>query len=149
MRRFHFKLDPLLSVRKRKEEQAKLALGREQLLLNNEVVERTRLIDKKSDVLNEIHATARAGCHIGELVDMDHYYQQLNWNITQQDAKIKFAHSRVETARKKMVETMRDRRIIERIREKKYDIWRKEFEAEEAAEIDEYARRRAYEGMQG
>lgn len=139
MTRFAFTLQPLLDLRRRREQQAQVALAAvNQQRLNLE----RRLRQQQELIRSDKHALR--GRLVG-LLDTDALRLQAVSAVqgmrTAQRLAVELAgvHKRLSTTRAELVEATRARRAIELLRDRRYEQWRREQSRADAATIDELA----------
>ena len=139
MARFRFELEPLLAVRRRKERAAQRtvaelermrreledALRRQQeLIMSGKTAVRERLVGRlEIDDLRD---------HAG--VAIDHMRRASRTLLD-----LAGVHKKLESARKELVEASRQRRVVELLRDRRYETWRRAIDRAEDAAIDELA----------
>ncbi len=141
MKRFQFRLDPLLRHRTAVEEQARRALAellrrqeaieqrirhqQEQLTAGREVVRtaitgRVDLVAMRAQAQNSMHIMREAGRLVLQLAGM---------------------RKQVERARRELLERSRERRAIELLKERQHAVWRVEYQRAQQRELDDLAHR--------
>jgi flagellar FliJ protein len=139
MSRFRFKLDPLLRARRMAEEaeqRAVAAIERERLGLQQRLRECQARITQRRDglraqlsgSLNMLDLRQQAGTTLHAL----RRAQQVTLELAA-------VHKRLETARAKLIEASKQRRAIERLRERRFDQWKHAQNKAEIAAMDELA----------
>ena len=151
MKRFHFQLQKVLELRKYREEEAKVELG--------------RAIGVLSAIESRIKEAAEKRCHaarerfggsdmrnsggISDTVGTQNSFSMLAWDnyITRLDQEVDRltgeaaqAELAVEEKRERYMEAERDVKVMEKLREKREKEYRKEMFAAETAELDDMRR---------
>lgn len=137
MKAFRFKLETLLSVKKREEEQAQM------LVLQAE--QEVRLLEKELHSLKqEMESTEQQfrreqqGLFSATLLhDLQTYLYSLQGKIAAQEDKIFRANNILHQKRQKLSLAMKERKSIEKLKEKQYGDWQKEIARQEAEFLDE------------
>lgn len=139
MARFRFKLEPVLTVRRRREQAAQL-----------KVAELERIRRGLEDALRrqqELITTAKSslkGRLVGTL-DVDDLRAHAGATIGQMRAghrillELAGVHTRMDAARAELIEASRRRRAVELLRDRRYEAWRRALDRAEDAAIDELA----------
>ncbi len=134
---FKYKLEPLLSFRKREEEgkMRELALINSELVANSDEMERLKKSrQENAEKLTEISATVK---EVGTLRVYDDYLKGCEMDILKALFKDEEINKRLSAKRDELVEYVRRRRSLELYRERlkeRYDLNEKR---KEQAELDE------------
>jgi flagellar FliJ protein len=139
MQRFRFTLETLLGLRRRREEEARLALGRRQMelaLARNELAglgERLKLLQmqQKNDRKN--------GCDINSMRMGVAYRHKLKLDMLKKGEQIQKIQQETETCRKTLVKATQKVRSLELLRERRHAEWRIEYNREVQGFIDDTA----------
>ncbi len=133
MKKFTFKLEKLLELRQFEEDKAKAALA-EAIAVSERLKAELRQIAEDRVATN----TSRHG--LSDPVAMqtiERYIVRLDTRKEQVLQELAQAELVVEEKRTLFAEAMRQRKIIDKLREKKYAEWKKERQKEEEKIIDE------------
>jgi flagellar FliJ protein len=120
MRRFHFRLEPVLRLRQQLEEQARSALSEAQRHHRSELARE----DELRGALQS-HGRARAALQrhpsvdLAAVMDADRYAQALRQAIDAQAARVAEASIAVEECRQEFLRRQLDRDALERLRERR------------------------------
>ena len=139
MVRFRFKLEPLLTVRRRAEQAAQRSvaelersrrdleddLRRQQQMITTG---KTSLAEKLVGRLDVDGLRAHAGATIEQMRQGNRILIQLAG-----------LHKRIDAARAELIEASRQRRAVELLRDRRYAAWRQRLDRAENAAIDELA----------
>jgi flagellar protein FliJ len=141
MKRFHFRLDVLLDIKKRAEEEIKkelakkngeiLASRREREILSRRL--ETFYIEEKKQRLRVLDLLA--------LRFSISYRSQLQKEITNKDRCIDGFMSELEQVRVRLAQATKERRILEILKEKRLARWKKEYKKEEQENIDDVSQK--------
>jgi flagellar FliJ protein len=137
MKRFAYSLEKLLNLRKFAEDEAKIELGRR--------VGELSVIERRIRETAEERATASGSQYApGNTVADFHYYMNYIIRLDAFAEKLvkdaAAAEMEVEKARENYIEKSRDRKALDKLKEKRYKEYRKEALYEEAKEQDDAAR---------
>jgi len=140
---FKFRLEPLIKIRKNtlQERQAELAQAYD---ARNILEEYLQEIDRQ---LTEGAATARSLMQEGQTVNVEHLLglrrQEMFLRANQDDLnqKIQIIDEEIEVRRAKVVEANKELKIVEKLKEKRYDKYLEEEKKAETKEMDEIAGR--------
>ena len=133
MKRFAFKLQKVLQLRKNREEESKIELGRAVGVLS-EIENRIRIT-----AANRHHAAAERFANAGNAAGMaawDNYIIRLDQEAERLAKEAAQAELVVEEKRELYLEASRDLKAIEKLKEKQEKEHRKEMFAAETAELD-------------
>lgn len=137
MRRFRFALQRLLQYRMTLEEQAIQAFGQAQLHLRLEQERLNELKAIRGSLLANSSRTRRLSVPLLQVEQT--YLQRLEECIEGQQQRVRIAEEELEARRRELVEAQRQRKVLERLREKHYETWKLENLREEQKLIDEIA----------
>ncbi|MDR1216545.1 MAG: flagellar export protein FliJ [Treponema sp.] len=134
MKRFNFDLESVLLLRKYREQEAELALGKEVGELNR--IEKN-IADVAAEKSRSIAERFSLGYSVSEMRVFDLYTQRLNWMTERLLADAAKAELRVEAARKAYIEAEREREVLDKVKEEETRAHRKQGLAEEAESLDD------------
>ncbi|MFH0920768.1 MAG: flagellar export protein FliJ [Fibrobacterota bacterium] len=137
MKRFRFNLEVLLRVYRLDEEEKKKKLGeanREMLVAEQDLVN----LGREYDGSQESERTVREqGESAGRMRLYVLYMFDLKQRIERQKVTVREKHIRVRAARDKLVESRRRVKALERLRERRKEIWVKERRRFEMKRLDD------------
>ncbi len=139
MARFEFKMEPLLTHRRRLEDERQRALA---VLLREKLILETQLRNQQQSISEDKQRLSGA---LAGRVDVDSIRRHAAHNHrlavrAQQIAIRLFELTRqIEAARVALVEATKQRKAIELLRDKRFDRWRKRQQRKATAELDELA----------
>ena len=134
---FHFKLEPVLTVRRNIEEQFQFHLAREQLALNGHRQRLANLEARRLEIISEFEELKKeplSGARFGYFMDCIRIKEE---QIHIQENTIKSQERVVEEARMKLSEAVQQKKIVEVIREKQLQEYLFEQRKKEEIENDE------------
>ena len=137
MHKFKFKLEGVLSVKLRLEEQAKAAFASAMQTLNaceqrrDEAAARVKSYEAKlEELLNGV-------LDITEITVCRDAIRIVNEDLEEKEKAVKRASNRVEMCRKNLSNAIMERKTIEKLKEKEFEDYIKEYNDEERKQIDE------------
>ena len=138
MKKYHFTLDPLLQVRKRKEDAVKLELGKK----NREILVAQQQMTDLHDNLAAMQASEKERRTKGDVdvAAMRHsvnYRNKVKLDMISKGAEIKELHEHASTIQLRLTECAKERRAIEIIGEHRHDEWKKQRGRSERTFVDE------------
>ena len=134
MKKFTFKLQKVLDMRKHREEETKIELGRAISILTeieNNII-RNAEIRRKAAAERFAEASSAAA-----IISWDHYILRLEKESEQMIRDAAQAELIVEEKRGQYLEASRELKVLEKLREKREQEYRKNFFAAETAELDD------------
>ncbi len=136
---YHYKLETLLNVRRNIEEQAQLKLARELYVLENHKAYLIELQTKRLEALDTL-TSYKQGTMAAAMYS---FYVE---NIERKDREIIFQYQAIAAqeqaiavVRAELVARMKERQIVERLKEKDFKLYRQEELRKEQKESDEQA----------
>ena len=137
MAKFVYKLQNLLDIRMRMEEQAKGVFGEAMAVLNDEEQKLVALHERLSGYEDEAHRLRQDKLSIMELRENTRAVDHLRELIKEQEIAVQKAKDNVELARHRLQTAMQDRKIQEKLKENSLEEFKKELVATENKETDE------------
>ncbi|GHV50987.1 flagellar protein FliJ [Spirochaetia bacterium] len=134
MKRFRFSMEKVLDLRKHREQEAEIELGRaigELTEIENRI---KALAIEKTKAAKERFSTNNTTI---EIQSYDMYIIRLDQTKDRLLEEAAKAELKVEAARKVYLEASRDRKVFDKLREKREGEYRKEMLAEEAKVLDD------------
>lgn len=137
MKKFRYQMENLLQVKLKLEEQAKIAYGSARLRLTKEEEKLQELKLKKSSYEQEERTLRMAKLDLVRIRHTSEAVEVMEQKIKQQVTVVKNAEQRLEVARIRLNNAMVERKTQEKLKEKAWENYLLEFEAEERKEVDE------------
>ncbi|MDR2194141.1 MAG: flagellar export protein FliJ [Treponema sp.] len=147
MKQFSFDLESILDIRKHREQEAEIALGRAMGDLTRIERNIAAVAYEKARVSSERFAL---GYGVAELLMFDRYVQRLDTDKERLIKEAAQAELKVEAARAAYLEASRERDVLDEVKSDEAATYRKEVFKEEAKMLDDiagsaYIRRRSLE----
>ena len=136
MSKFVFKLQPLLKVKTQMEDNLKNELGKAIKKLEDEKAKLRRLEFEKNRYILEFNEKSKKTT-VNNLIKFNNYIFFLSDNICLQKENINLASSNVDKIREELIKIVKEREILEKLREKKHEEFNKEQLRDEQRLIDE------------
>lgn len=136
---FQFRLETVLSVRRNLEEEVQNKLSHEIFVLDNHKSFLAQLIENRAELANTFDVKKKTNISAGQFsfyVEALHTY---DGQIEFQRNAIKAQEKIVEDVRVELADKVKDRRIVERMKEKDYIAYQKDTARKEQNEHDELA----------
>lgn len=137
MKKFRYSMENLLQVKKKLEDQAKIAYGLARLRLTKEEEKLEQMKERKDGYENELRNLRSNKLDIFKIMQCEQAIEVMRQNIKQQITAVKNAAHRLEIARIRLSDAMVERKTQERLKEKALEEYMLEFDAEERKEVDE------------
>lgn len=137
MAKFIYKMQSLLNIKEKLEEQEKTAYGLARAALNEEEERLARLVAKKNRYLEEKRQKMSELLDVRELARLEQAVHSTEIMINEQVLVVKRAEKAVALAQIRLENAMKERKIQEKLKEKALEAFLKEEEAKEQQEINE------------
>lgn len=137
MAKFIYKMQNILNIKMRLETQAKTEFAEAMTRYSQEEENMRRLILRKRGYEADIQAMADKRLDVTELKHSNESIKTMQELIKQQAIVLRIAEKNLDRARQKLNESMQDRKIHEKLKEKAFDEFKLELNDEEKKEIDE------------
>lgn len=137
MARFKYRMQNILELKKKLEEQQEMALITARLKLSDEEDKLESLYARKRNYEEMIREACKDRLNVNAIKLGTSAYESMDYFIGLQKIEVKKAEGKVELEQNKMREAMKERKIQEKLREKVFNNYLKELAAEEVATVDE------------
>ena len=130
-------MENILQVKLKLEDQAKIAYSSARLRLTKEEEKLSQLKQKKAVYEDKLRALRTDRLDLTEIKHCEEAVTIIQNNIKQQTIAVRNATQRLEVARIRLSDAMVERKTQEKLKEKAWDSYLLEFEAEERKETDQ------------
>lgn len=137
MKKFSYRMQNVLDIKSKLEEQAKTTYGNHMRILNEERQKLRRLEEKKKAYEEELTSQMLGKLNLVEVQLQRDGIKLTKEEIEAQIVKINNAAHRAEVSRIRLANAMIERKTQEKLKERAFDQYKMEYEAEEQKEIDE------------
>ncbi|MBQ4284084.1 MAG: flagellar export protein FliJ [Lachnospira sp.] len=138
MAKFIFKMQNVLNIKLRLETQAKTEFAEASARLATEEQKLRELLSRKRFYEMEVVAMSEKGAlNVTQLKIHNGSIKAMQDLIEQQTVVLRIAERNMDRAREKLNEAMQERKVYEKLREKAFEEFKMEVNAEEKKEIDE------------
>jgi flagellar FliJ protein len=137
MAKFVYKLQGILNIREKLEEQEKIAYGNARIRLTEEEEKLEALVLRRRELVEEKRVLMSSVIKARDLNLTENAIRATDLNIEDQKKAVKKAEKALDAARIKLENAMKERKIYEKLREKAYNEFLEELEHEEQMEINE------------
>lgn len=137
MARFRYRMQNILELKIKLEEQQKMDLAAARINLNNEEDKLEALYERKEGYEESLRQSFKSKLNLNAIKIRTLAYKGMDELIDLQKIEVKKAEGRVAVEQNKMSEAMKERKIQEKLREKNLIRFLKDVADEEAAMVDE------------
>jgi len=139
MPRFKFKLQPVLEHRRKKEDILKKELAEVKKLFESEKSLLEKLRQRLFDLQSELREKQKSSFEISDITNYSNYIDRVEDEIELQIIKLTGIAEDVKKAQKRLLEASKDKKVLEKLHERKHEEFQKEIERIEQSLIDELA----------
>ena len=137
MAKFVYKMQSLLNIKEKLEEQAKTAYGLARRTLNEEEAKLAQLVARKEQYVEQKRQEMSSSINVHELTQLEHAIKSMEYRIAEQILVVKQAEKNVQLAQAKLENAMKERKVQEKLKEHAFEEFLKEMEAADQQEINE------------
>ena len=137
MAKFIFKMESILSVKEKLEEQAKAEYSIEIIKLRQEEEKLEELENRKNAYQTRLYEAVIDTLNISEIKILEDSVENIKYNIKLQLIVIANQQKNVDRAREKLDNAMKERKTYEKLKEKAFEEFKEQINAEEQKEINE------------
>ena len=137
MAKFRYRMQSILEIKKKLEEQAKNEFAAARAVLNEEEEKLEQLKKRKEAYEDEGRALRENTLNIMDIIENKEALLRMDEFIADQQLNVKRAQDRMEEVRLALQTAMQESKTQEKLREKAFEQFVKEENARESKEIDE------------
>ncbi len=137
MKKFQYKMESVLQIKFKLEDQMKIAYGNARMRLNEEEAKLEDLIKQSESYEDELRQLWCNRLDLLKIRQCEQAIEVMKLNIKQQTTVVKNAAHRLEVARIRLNDAVVERKTQEKLKEKAFEDYLLEFDSEERKEIDE------------
>ena len=137
MAKFIFKMESILSVKEKLEEQAKAEYSIEIMKLRQEEEKLDELEKRKNAYQTRLYEAVMDTLNISEIKILEDSVENIKYNIKLQLIVIANQQKNVDRARENLDNAMKERKTYEKLKEKAFEEFKEQINAEEQKEINE------------
>ena len=134
---FKYKLQNVLDIKLRMEDQARAVFASAQAKLNAEEEKRDLLIARRIEYEEEGKRMRESVLNVIDMRDNTRAIDNIKEQIVAQEKNVEQAAKVVEQARIRLTDAMQERKIHEKLKENSFEEFKREINAAESKEIDE------------
>ena len=137
MAKFIYRMQSVLDIKQKLEEQAKNEFAKARLQLTLEEDKLQKLKERKDAYVEEGRKLQESGLNVRDILENRDAIENMKRLITAQQRAVEKAEKVLEEAREKLTEAMKESKTHEKLKEKAFESFMKEENARESKEIDE------------
>lgn len=137
MLRFRFRLEALLKYRKLQTNQAQAKLGQAITEWQNQLAVLNTLYEQAEQLADHLREIQQTAITVDELIACHEYGQFLKSSIKQQKEAVHKAEQYCEICREQLSEALKRQKLVEKIKEKRWNQFSEEMLRQEQKELDE------------
>ncbi|MBU5333396.1 MAG: flagellar export protein FliJ [Anaerocolumna aminovalerica] len=137
MTKFIYKMESILQIKYKMEEQAKTAYGNAHAKLINEQKKLEELVNKRQYYEDKLTNLMHSKLKLLDIKQCENDIEIMKYYIKLQQIEVKKAEQQLEAARIRLNDAMVERKTHENLKEKAFEAFMLEYEAEQRKEIDE------------
>lgn len=137
MAKFIFKMENILQVKTKLEDQAKAEYGMALMKLREEEEKKLQMEARKLGYEMKLTEALQDYLDLMNIRRLENAVEVIKFQIRMQEQVIRLQEERVAMAREKLNEAMIERKTYEKLKEKAFDVFRQELNAQEQKETDE------------
>jgi len=141
MKKFKFRLERVLETKVSEERQKKRELGEKLNQLSYEESVLDQLLKQIEEHEKSQRHSIQVSSNAGYLLRQHRWQQELNKKKNEQIRTIARCENDVEKARVALMEATREKRVLEKLKEKQFEEYKKELNAEEQKVLDDIGSR--------
>lgn len=137
MAKFKYRMQNILELKMKLEEQQKMDLAAARINLNEEEDKLKDLYERKNEYQEALRESCKNKLNVHKIRMSTLAYESMDDVISRQKIEVKKARGKVAIEQDKMGEAMKEIKIQEKLRERNFNRFVKEVAYEEAAMVDE------------
>ena len=138
MKKYSFRLQPVLDIREKTLEDKRLEMAQVIQLLNEQQEGLERLIAKQASYKDELESLSlEDDLNVFALANFKNYMVNLQEQITQQEHNIENTKKALRVKQEAVNEALQDVKVLEKLKEKQSQKFYKDIKTKEANEIDD------------
>ncbi len=144
MKKFTFKLEPLLKMRLKREELVTIELAAAQ---NEKAKIENSIENVKTGIKDSIERSRNyfnAGVKIDSLLMTRNYIEVLKKRLAGFETDLAAAENKISLIKQKLAEAVKERKIIETLKENQFTAYKKEYNRQDNSQMDEIANNKTH-----
>lgn len=137
MAKFIYRMQSILDIKEKMEEQARNEFAQARMHLNEEEEKLQNLTDRKENYEQQGRQLQESGLNVSDILENRNAIERMKEFIELQKKAVLTAQAQLEDAREKLQIAMQESKTQNKLKEKAFDEFVKEENAKESKEIDE------------
>ncbi len=137
MAKFIYRMQSILDIKEKMEEQARMEFAAARMRLNEEEEKLQTLIQRKEAYEEKGRELRKDNLKVMEIMENREDISRMEEFIALQKIQLKHAEEKFEVARRRLQTAMQESKTQEKLKEKAFDEFMREENAREAKEVDE------------
>jgi len=146
-KRFKWRLETVKNVKEREEEQCQLRLADARRLLAQEEARLAALQEKRKALMGELREKQSGALDTAKLATINAYLEQLADQAKQQAERVEASRSDAQKRQEELLKSVQENRVLDNLRERDLQSYRKEERKRDQTAMDETANRRDTDPM--
>ena len=137
MAKFIFKMENILEVKRKLEDQAKSVYANALVVLDEEQKKLFQLKEQKEGYKERLTSMMTASLNIEQIRTLEDAIEVMKYRIHEQMVRVQDAEIKAERARQALQDAVVERKTYEKLKEKAFEEFKLEINAQEKKEVDE------------
>jgi len=137
MGRFYFRMESILNVREKIEEQKKQEYSNALNELHREISIKEKLTEESNELIHLLRSKIHDSIALNEIIFYNNYGNFLKRKIIKQEENVKLAYEKAEKKRQELIEASRQKKMLEKLKEKHWFNFLDDENKKEQRSIDE------------
>lgn len=137
MAKFIYRMQSILDIKQKMEEQAKMEFAAARMRLNEEEEKLQYLIERKENYEQQGRELLKDSLHVRSIMENTDAIARMKEFVEQQQLVVRKAEKQLDVARERLKEAMQESKTHEKLKEKAFEAFVREENAKEAKEVDE------------
>ena len=137
MAKFIYRMQSILDIKQKMEEQVKMEFAAARMRLNEEEEKLQYLIERKGNYEQQGRELLKDSLHVRSIMENTDAIARMKEFVEQQQLVVKKAEKQLDVARERLKEAMQESKTHEKLKEKAFEAFVREENAKEAKEVDE------------
>ena len=137
MAKFIFKMENILEVKRKLEDQAKSVYANALVVLDEEQKKLFQLKEQKEGYKERLTSMMTASLNIDQIRTLEDAIEVMKYRIHEQMVRVQDAEIKAERARQALQDAVVERKTYEKLKEKAFEEFKLEINAQEKKEVDE------------
>lgn len=137
MAKFVYRMQSILDVKEKLEEQAKNEFAKARIYLDEEIAVLDRIKARRSEYEEEGRILRQSVLNIKKLTENQYAIDRMDEAVAAQEIEVQKAQKELDKASANLVKAMQETKIQNKLKEKAFEQFKKDLVAQEMKEVDE------------